>query len=568
MTEARAATSLASSCTGNSLPESTTESGRLQTVLARLLLTSDNCNHPESTGIGPALQLLVFFIAAALVVSHRPDALFNPQFFAEDGTIWYPEAYMSGWFAALFHSRNGYFQTLPRLASAIALIVPLRFAPMILNVIGITIQVLPVNLLVSTRCRNWAPLFARALMAILYLGLPNTRELDAAPEEGQWHLALLACIIVLGCPPLKTRWRVFDIAVILLSGFSGPFSVVLLPITLIFWWRRREPWRLIVAGTVAVPAIVQLSALLASAEATRSHATLGATPQLAVQLLAGQVYLGAMLGQSSVQVDRSLPVLALIAVLGTAVVLYCFIKARLEWKLLIAFCMLVFAASLKNPMVSMTVPQWQVLRDSSGIRYWFFPMIAFVWALAWCATLSNNGLFRLAGVGGLIMTCAGMAADWKHPAYSDHHFAESAAKFAAAAPGMMVNIPILPNGWTMRLVKKSPGCHGLLVGSVDQPKPGGKLAGSVPVIGWVLADQPISRVSIYLDRHLVQSITPNEQRPDVDSMYPQSPDKYKGWAAFIDTSQFAPGSHEVELRALERDGCERDFAIIPVERPQ
>ena len=545
----------------------TLQAGLFKSALSRLFQSSENCNQPESTGVGPALQLLVFFVAAALVVSHRPDALFNPQFFAEDGTIWYPEAYTSGWLAALFHSRNGYFQTLPRLASSIALLAPFRFAPLVMNLIGITVQVLPVNVLVSARCRNWAPLFVRTLMAILYLGLPNTRELDAAPEEGQWHLALLACMLVLACPPLKTKWRVADIVVILLSGFSGPFGVMLLPIALVFWWRRRERWRLLLSEVVAVPAIIQIAALLVSAEATRSHATLGATPQLALQLLAGQVYLGSMLGQSGAQVHRSLPVLALIAVLGTIVLAYCFVKARLEWKLLLAFCALIFAASLKNPMVSMTVPQWQVLRDASGIRYWFFPMIAFIWALAWCATLSKNGLFQFAGIAGLIMTCAGIATDWKYPAYPDYHFPKYAAQFAAATPGTMVNIPIFPDGWTMRLVKKSPGCHSLLIGDVDQPKPSAKLTASTPVSGWVLSGQPIRRVSVSLDRHVLQSFAPNEQRPDVDSLYPQSPDRYKGWETQIDTSKLTPGPHEIELRALEADGCEADFAIIPVVGP-
>ena len=550
------------------MQDSATRREHLRSVFSRLFLSSENCNHPENTGIGPALQIAVFFVCAALVVSHRPDALFNPQFFGEDGTIWYPEAYMSGWLQALFHSRNGYFQTLPRLAASIALLAPLRFAPLVMNLIGITVQVLPVNFLLSARCRNWTPLFARVLLAFLYLGLPNTRELDAAAEEGQWHLALLACILVLACPPRKTRWRVLDIFIILLSGFSGPFVVILLPIALIFWWLRREKWRLIVAGAVAVPAIIQLSALLTSAEVTRSHATLGATPKLALQLLAGQVYLGSMLGQSGLQVHRSTAVLALIAVLGTAVMAYCFLKARLEWKLLLAFCALVFVASLKSPMVSMTIPQWQVLRDASGIRYWFFPMIAFVWALAWCATLSKNGLFRFAGVAGLIMTCAGIATDWRYPAYTDFHFPKYAAQFAAAAPGTMVNIPIFPDGWTMRLVKRSPACHSLLIGSVDQPKPHAQLStsGSVPVSGWVLSDQPIRHVSILVDRHLAQSITPDERRPDVDSLYPQSPDRYKGWEGSIDLTKLAAGPHEIEVRALEADGCEADFAVIPVER--
>lgn len=109
-------------------------------------------------------------------MSHRPDAITNPQFFGEDGSIWYPEAYMSGWFAALFHSRNGYFQTVPRLAASIALLFPLRFAPLIENLIGLFIQVLAVNILLSARCQRWAPLFTRILMSLFYLGLPNTRE--------------------------------------------------------------------------------------------------------------------------------------------------------------------------------------------------------------------------------------------------------------------------------------------------------------------------------------------------------------------------------------------------------
>ena len=319
---------------------------------------------------------------------------------------------------------------------------------------------------------------------------------------------------------------------------------------------------------VAAPAVVQLTSLVTSAEATRSHAILGATPMLFVQLLAGRVYLGAMLGQSGTNIHSSAAVLTSIAILGTIIAVYCLLKARLEWKLLIAFCLLVFVASLKNPMVSMSKPQWQELRDSPGIRYWFFPMIGFVWALTWCATLSRNEFFRFAGIAGLLMTCAGMVADWRYPAYTNNHFAKYAAQFAAAAPGTMVNIQIFPDGWMMRLVKRSPQCHNLLIGSVDQPTPGAQIAAPAPISGWVLADEPIRRVLIYVDRKPIESFVPDVRRSDVDSLYPQSPDKYKGWAGQVDLSSASPGRHEIEVRALEADGCESDFALIPVERPR
>lgn len=535
-------------------------------LLSRLLLRSENCESADSTGIGPPWQWLVFFIGAAIVISHRPDAITYPQFFGEDGAIWYPEAYMSGWFAALFHPRNGYFQTLPRLAAAVALLFPLRFAPLVENLIGITVQVLPVNFLLSERCRNWGPLAARMLLAFLYLALPNTRELTAAPEEGQWHLALLACMIVLSCLPRTWTARALDIVAVLLSALSGPFAVILLPISLVFWYFRRSHWRLLIAGTVAIGAVMQVISIVTSAAATRSHAILGATPSLFIRMLGGQVFLGAMLGESGFQVRRPLEILTVAALLGIAVLLYCLVKARLEWKLLVAFCLLVFVASLKNPMVSMTVPQWQVLKDSSGIRYWFFPMIGFIWALAWCATLSASNTFRFAGISGLLLTFIGIVHEWKNPAFTNFHFAQYADQFERAPWGAMLNIPIFPDGWTMKLVKKSPGCHGLLLGSVDQPQSGGQVSGVLTIDGWVLADEPVRRVSIYVDRKPVEITTPNFPRPDVDSLYPQSPDKNKGWTAQIDFSRITPGPHEIELRALEAGGCEEDFAIIPVSR--
>ena len=338
---------------------------------------------PESrAGIGWRLQLLVFLIAAAAVVSRRPDALFNPQFFGEDGTVWYANAYTLGWFHSLFLSQNGYFQTLPRLAAALALLAPLHYAPLIMNLIGITFQVLPVNLLLSWRCSNWAPLSARAFMAVLYVALPNTMELNASVEEGQWHLALAACMLVLARRPEKTwNWRIFDLAIILLSGVTGPFCILLLPIALVFWWLRREPFRLVVIGTLVVSICIQLSALLQTAAATRPKVGLGATPKIFLELLGGQVYLGALLGRNSFRRHDNVAVLAMVVLLATAILVYCLIKASLEMKLFLSFAVLAFAASLASPMVSWTVPQWRVLREAGGIRYWFFPMLAFIWAL-------------------------------------------------------------------------------------------------------------------------------------------------------------------------------------------
>jgi len=529
-------------------------------------VNTSTTNITPGGAIGWKLQLFVFAIAFLAVVSRRPDALTNPQFFGEDGAVWYPDAYMLGWFSPLFHSLNGYFQTLPRLVSALALLVPLRSAPLLMNLIGITLQVLPVNILLSSRCQNWAPISVRAFMALVYIALPNTRELDAAIEEGQWHLALLACMLVLGCVPRTVLWRTFDFSVILLSGLSGPFSIVMLPIAAIFWWFRRERWRLVVIGILAVTAVIQLSAILHTAAATRPQVGLGAPPGLFLKLLGGQVYLGALIGESGSPAQKGEVLLAIVAILGTAVVVYCLLKARLEIKLFVCFAFLLFVASLKNPMVSMTVPQWQVLRDAPGIRYWFFPMLGFAWALVWCVTSSRSLFVQIAAGIGFFAMIVGVAHDWEYPAFTDFHFPEYARQFAAAAPGNVVIIPIFPDGWVMRLTKKESACSTLPVGHIDAPASGARVSGVVPVAGWVTAAEPVQHVSVFLDRVFAQSVKPNMARPDVDGAYPQSAVTLKGWSTVVDTSRLAPGRHEIEARALQSGGCDADFDIVTIEK--
>ncbi len=532
----------------------------------RFVLEAKSAPRPSPEGLSWKIQLVVFLAGAILVISRRPDAILTPQFFGEDGSIWFPDAYMSGWLTSLTHSQNGYFQTLPRLVSALALLVPFRFAPLLMNVIGIALQVLPVNILLSARCRSWAPISVRALMGIAYIALPNTRELDAAIEEGQWHLALVACILVLAAVPSSKAWRIFDLSVIVLSGLSGPFSVLLLPVAVAFWWFRRDRWRIVVICAIAATAAIQLSAIFQNAAATRPQIGLGATPALFIKLLAGQVYLGALLGQTSAPTLFSGRVLLIAALLGTAIVVYSLLEARLEFKLFVTFAFLVFAASLRNPMVSSTVPQWQVLRDSPGIRYWFFPMLGFTWALIWCLTSSRSWGMRFLALAGSFALIVGIIRDWQYPPYTDFHFEQHAKEFEAAAPGTLAIIPIVPDGWSMRLTKKNPLCPTTPFGRIDEPARGASVGNSIPTAGWVAGDDPVQRVSILIDGRSAASATPDTVRPDVDSFYPRSPMKNKGWSTVLDTSQLTPGDHEISARAIEANGCNVEFDTVGVRR--
>ena len=370
----------------------------------------------ERTGLSWQLQILIFLLAAGAVISRRPGAISHPQFFAEDGMYWYANAYNLGWFHALFIPRVGYFQTLPRLAAALSLLLPLRFAPLLLNLAAIVIQVLPVTVLLSSRMTAWGSLTVRALMAFTYIALPNSYELDAVITNAQWHLALLAALIVLAAPS-KSLWRAFDAVAVLLSGLTGPFCLALFPLAAFFWWKRRDGWRLLLAGLLGICFIAQLSVFVSTGTAARSQASLGASAPLFFRMLVGDVYLGAIAGQNHLALHGNVLALAAIGLLASALIGYCFWKASLELRLFLIYCFVLYAASLKNPLISYDKPQWLVLEDAPGLRYWFFPMLALVWSAAWCIAPTGSRLFRILAGAALVLMLSGIAKDWEYLAF-------------------------------------------------------------------------------------------------------------------------------------------------------
>jgi hypothetical protein len=410
-------------------------------------------NWNTQEGAGWPLQACIFAVSFLLVFSRRPDALLYPQFYGEDGVIWYTDAYYLGWFRPFLIPHTGYLQTLPRLAAALALIFPLGFAPLIMNCIGMGLQGLPVNLLLSRVCKGWSSLSARSAMAFVYLVLPNTTELNVSITEGQWHLALISSLLALGTPPKSKLLFLTEGLCILLCGLTGPFCIILLPIAFVTWLKRRDLWRLTAIGITAITSAIQLICLLQGAATERSTMSLGASFLLFCRMLLAQVYFGAIYGANGA-LHRSSTYVYSFVILGTAVLMYCAWKAQLELKLFIAYAMMIFTASLRSPMASYDHPQWLVMAGAWGVRYWFFPMLAFAWCLVWCATSNGVWFFRALSIACLAIFCLHIPRNWKYPQYPDLHFQTYARAFAQAPAGATVSIPICPEGWELKLRKK------------------------------------------------------------------------------------------------------------------
>jgi hypothetical protein len=397
---------------------------------------------------------LTLAIAFLIVVSRRPDALFHPQFWAEDGAVWYADAYNKG-IGTLLRPHDSYLQTLPRLVALASQWVPLRLAPFLFNVLALIIQALPACFAVSDRAAPFGSFRQRLLFAFLYLALPNSGELHGNLTGAQWHLALLSLLIVFGKPASTSAGRWLDFAVVLLSGLTGPFIILTAPAAL-FLYMKERPYRsnLVLIAAIAC-AMIQATAVVGTSNAIRNERIGSATVGAFAAILAKQVFGAALLGRRTLMrlsFDSVWPAALAVAASGMALELYVLAKAPLRWKLFVAFSAAILAASLAYPMAP--PPQWSVLGSAGGIRYWFFPMLAFILSILWLLQGSGPPFLRTLGRVLLAVMTVGVVQDWGHPRFIDQHFCAYADKFSRVAPGTRLTIPLNPQGWSMDLIKK------------------------------------------------------------------------------------------------------------------
>jgi hypothetical protein len=410
---------------------------------------------PATAGAGGAFHAAIFLLAFTVVIARRPDAVFHAQFYAEDGSKWFADAYNYGWWRVLLSPYEGYLHLVPRITGAIALLVPFSRAALVENLIAISLYAVPVNLLLSSRSAPWGSFKFRALLASIYLFLPNTWEVIANFSESEWIVALLALLLLVALPPRTPAACAVDLTVFALFSLTGPFCFFFLPTAVFMLWRMRlDQGRRAIAGILLLGCMAQGSSLFLHASA-RPHPVLGANPEWFARLIGGQVYLGTLFGVNRLAATLSLGAITSVAIAGTVIVILCALHAPAGMRALILLAFLLFIASLATPNTSPPpgTSAWEMLAGSPGVRYWFFPTVAFAWSIAYCATSSPRGL-RAIAICLFVVMATGFVRDFRYPGYRDLTSPEYARRLAAAPPGTTVSIPINPPGWTMRLTQR------------------------------------------------------------------------------------------------------------------
>jgi hypothetical protein len=402
-------------------------------------------------GLGFGWQVVVFLSALVAIFSRLPGTLLHPQFFAEDGWVWYQQAYNLHWFRSLGITQAGYLQTLPRLVASVTLLFPMQWAPLIMNLAGGVVQALPVTALLSRRCTPWGPLPVRMLMGVIYIAIPNAPEVHIVLTNAMWHLAVLQALLAFSVPPFGWRGRVSDLILFAVGSVSGPFSMLLLPAVAAYYWIRQQRWTLVILSIMSLGVCIQIFSLVHSVRHAAA-APLGATPVSLLRIVAGRIFFDSMMGSGDSFLNLGL--LAVIAVGGLIVLAWGWQSAPLPGRLYVAFAIIAMAASLRDPLLPGNRPRWEVLAAVAGIRYWFLPSLMFLWLAAWAACGGRARVVRWAGGVVLLLTMIGVIRKWTYPPWPDSHFQEDVDRFKTLKPGEHMMFSVYdPASRKMELIK-------------------------------------------------------------------------------------------------------------------
>jgi hypothetical protein len=214
----------------------------------------------SGTKLSTSMKFYTFLLAtyAVLLLIRMPDILIKRRFWAEEGEVYFHNAWNERWYDALFAVHSGYLNLSASIATLLAAhLVPLEFAPLVSTTFALFIQLCPVFLLI-TGCVEWLRNRVTLTLALLLLlACNNTGEVWLNSITSQFHLALCAALI-LALPAAGGWLGAFRAGLLVLAPLSGPASIFLTPLFFLRAWLDRSRARLIQGGLLAAFGVLQV----------------------------------------------------------------------------------------------------------------------------------------------------------------------------------------------------------------------------------------------------------------------------------------------------------------------
>jgi len=377
-------------------------------------------------------RLLVAAAVVAILALRKHDSITNPQFWAEDGGLFFTQAeHLRSWL--LLTPYEGYLHLVPRLLAVLARNLPMIAAPALYAWAPLVLTGLAAWGIQSPR----VPLPGTAAAALAIALVPHTGEVYLTTCNLQWILAIGLFALAICRDPANWRQGACDLLLLGVLGLTGPFIAAAFPLFAWRAWHRRTLWSAALFAFAIVVLAIQAPSMLAYRPAPHHetfaviHGVAVISQRILVSVAADHVSLGE----------------AVCAFLGFAV------PGCLAWILwrrrqalpggleLMAAGMLTMAASLYK----VRFDTWNFDDLYNGDRYMFLHKVLLVWVVAAVAATSAPAVRRVLASAALAAFLISLPR-FLIPGYPDLHWRRYAERIDK---GERVVVPILPEGYTL-----------------------------------------------------------------------------------------------------------------------
>ena len=335
------------------------------------------------------LLSLTFVIISLVLFYRRPDAFYHAQFYGDEGGAHFKEAYEHS-FSCLFSTWQGYYHLVPRLFAyfAVSVRMPLEVIPFLFTYAWLAIFFFLIWFL-------WKRIefndLQKLFLSIAIVLVPLQSEVFMNQTNMQWVMVLFPIIIFSSQNEEKNnRWFYIDVILLVLSGFTGPNFIVLLPLFIFLLFSlKNNSKRKILYLLAIITGVIGVIALSQNGVVNRTEGDFTLWNKGFIQLIFVQ-YAFLFIGKFSFLMPFIVMSLGVIGILLFFV--YAFMQSWKQYKqncfLFIClvsgllFLAVTLVAYRNNP--SLLSPYYR------SVRNFYIPALLFVWALMWFVFTYKN----------------------------------------------------------------------------------------------------------------------------------------------------------------------------------
>ena len=411
----------------------------------------------------PKTFVLLLFGIFVLFILRKPDCLLNPQFWAEDGAVFFREQLLRGFPHALVTPYAGYFAPLQRLIAFLAVPFGIRNAPLCYGLMALFIDSTCCAMFFLPRYRQYISSdYLRLIVCLLAATAFDSRELVGTMANSPWYLMVAG--VLLAADPLfmdSTRKRLLTLAIAFAIGLSAPILFVVLPIAAYQLVRNRRSLAALPGLVIGLGGLLQTLFVVFSPHGITLQRP--SVDSVVFALWVGFIYkvvLQSLVGISATMyiAQAGLTGLVLSALVVTVCALTFFwVKLERRDQERVGAALFLIAASIVVPLVGRnSVLKFGTLTQVAGRaeRYFFLASFLFAYILA---VILDRAIHAHPVCKCILLTAifaGGIYGNFSVPAFADMHWKhypkEIKSWVKAEHAGMSppdLNVPINPPGW-------------------------------------------------------------------------------------------------------------------------